>query len=269
MRAGDRLISQYWQRNIEVVIGTRRYTYPEFDIEFKIEFDTTPIPNEGEVILYNLNRDSLNNIVKGAGIIVNAGYGNDIGVVISGVIASVRTTYNGMDRITTIKTLDVPNQHFKKRINYMYKGNPSAEHLIRDILYYAGGVKPNTLQLRSKKNYPRGFHAKGTCIDLVTRIAQDCGSRVSIHNNVVDILEAHKGTEMAYVLGSREGLMSVEPIDEEGNPASHKVTCLLNHALTPYSLIQMRSLTLNGYVMVVKGNHNGSDFTSELEVRRV
>ncbi|NHI48038.1 hypothetical protein FDE94_09175 [Clostridium botulinum] len=268
-RSGDVILSDYWQRKIEVVIGTRRYTSPDFDIEFKISFDTEPIPNEGEIIMYNLNKDSLNNIVRGHSIVVNAGYGEDIGVVISGVIVSVRTKPEGLDKITTIKTLDVPNQMLRKRINYTYKGNPSAEHIIRDVLYYAGGTKPNVLQLRHKKNYPRGYTARGTCLDVINRIVNDCGSRLSIHNNTINILMAHKNTEMAYVIGSREGLLSVEPIDEEDNPATHKVECLLNHALAPYSLVQMRGLTLNGNMMVIKGEHDGSSFTTKLEVRPV
>jgi hypothetical protein len=261
-----RILSNFFMRKIEVYVDTKKFTFPELDITFKTKFDTEPIPNEAECSIFNLSDYSKAFIRKGMGIVINAGYGNDIGTVLDGVITKVDTERNGLDKETKIKCLNVPNQFLQKPIAYTYAPGVSNRHVMLDVLDHAGGIKPNILQISHKFDYARGFAAYGKTIDVLRRLVHEARSRLIIHNSSINIISADKGIETGFLLNSKTGLIDVEVIDKPDNISTHKIKMLLNHAIAPYSLLKVESNKLNGVVMVISGTHDSS-FTTDVEVR--
>lgn len=260
-------MSNFFDRKIEVIISNKKFTYPQLDITFKTNFDSNPIPDEAECSLFNLSNYSKNFINKGTGIVINAGYGNDIGTVLDGVITDVVTVNNSLDKETKIKILNVTNQYLNKTISYTYGKNVSNKHIILDILDHAGGLKPNLLQLGRTFNYSRGFAAYGKTINVLQRAVRDAHSRLIIHNSSISIVSASRGIDIGFLLNSKTGLIEIEKIDKSDSVATHKVKMLLNHAIAPYSLLKIESEQLKGTVLVISGSHDGSSFTTEVEVR--
>ncbi|NEZ48024.1 hypothetical protein FDF74_12670 [Clostridium niameyense] len=258
--------NELFGRKIEVYVGTRKWTSPELDIEFKTEFDTTPIPNEAECSLYNLAPNSREWFSKGRGLILNAGYGNNIGTIFDGVIAGSETKRDGVDIETTVKLIDVKGNYLNNRIGYTYGRGATSEYLIRNVLDCAGGMKPNILNLGRNLTYPRGFAAYGKILDVVKRLVKEADSKLIIHNSSISIMPNRNGIETGFLLNSKTGLISVDKIDKPDNISTHKIKMLLNHAIAPYSLLQIESDQLNGTVLVISGKHDSS-FTTEVEVR--
>lgn len=259
-------MSDLFNRKIEVIIGSKKWTYPELDIEFNTKFDSDSIPDQSECSIFNLSIDSISSISKGQGIIVNAGYGNDIGTIASAVISDVATEQNGLDKETKIKMIDMTKNYLNKKISYNYGPGAKTDYLIKDLLNYAGNLKATVLNPAKIITYPRGFAANGRVIDILTRVVRDSGSKLQINGPSIRITANTKGVESGFLLNSKTGLMNIEKVDKTNSVATHKVQMLLNHSIAPYSLLQVQSTLLNGVVLVIEGEHK-SDFTTEVEVR--
>ncbi|MCY6957901.1 phage protein [Clostridium brassicae] len=259
-------MSKFFDRKIEVIIGNRRWAYPYIDIDFSIKFDSDTIPDEAEVTLYNLSPTSVAQISKGTGIIVNAGYGTDTGTILSGVISDVFTSQNGVDKETKIKALNITQQYLNKTIYKTYHAGVKADYIIASLLALAGNLKANTLQLSNNVTYQRGFVASGKILNNLTRIARDCNSRFLVRGSAINFIPNQQGFQMGFLLSASTGLISVDKIDKSDSVATHKIEMLLNHAIAPYSLLQIKSKDLNGTVLVIEGEHK-SDFTTSVEVR--
>lgn len=259
-------MSDLFDRRIEVIIGNRKWSYPGLDIEFNTKFDSDSIPDESECSIFNLSRDSISSISKGQGIIINAGYGNDIGTIASAVISDVGTSQNGLDKETKIKMIDMTKSYLNKKISYNYGPGAKTDYLIKDLLSYAGNLKATVLTPAKIITYPRGFSANGRIIDILNRVVRDSGSKLQINGPSIRITPSTKGVESGFLLNSKTGLINIEKIDKTNSVSTHKIQMLLNHAIAPYSLLQVESTLLNGVVMVVEGEHK-SDFTTEVEVR--
>ena len=77
----------------------------ELDCEFDIPFDDDTEANEAEIIVYNLSDLTIQNIKKDSPITVTAGYGDDTGIIFSGLISKARSYYSDEDRVTEILSL--------------------------------------------------------------------------------------------------------------------------------------------------------------------
>jgi hypothetical protein len=263
-------MSKLFGRKIETIINNREWSYPGLEISFNIKFDSDSIPDEADISIFNLSDDSIANINSGNNIIVNAGYGNDIGTILDGVIKTANLVRQGVDRELQIKALNVTNQYLNTSLSYTYGNGVTSEHLIRDLLGYIG-IIPNIVNLASPQKYQLGFNANGKILDLIKRVADDADSRVIIRNSSISIVPDYSGDEdVAFILNANTGLLSIEPLDKTDTPAKYKVRMLLNHAVAPYTILQIDSLTFNGMALVVEGNHAGSgsngDFITECEV---
>lgn len=258
--------NELWGRKIEVIIRNKVLTYPELYIEFETNFDTEPIPDLGEVNIYNLSDNTLAEITLGDGIIVNAGYNDDIGSIFHGVISEIETTNEGVDTVTKIKMINVTQQYLNRYINFAYGAGANTKYLIRDMLDYAGGLKPNINNPTNNITYPRGFQATGKIKDVLTRVVEESGSRWLIHGSSISVIPKETGYTQGVYLDAKSGLMSVEKLEKQDGVSTHKIEMMLNHAIAPYSLLEVHAKNLDGVVMVVKGKHK-SDFTTELEVR--
>lgn len=258
-------MSNSFMRNVEVIIGTRKWNNPPLDIDFSVKFDTDSIPDEAEISIFNLNQDSITNIKRGMNITVNAGYGVDVGVILNGVITDVETNITGADKETKIKALNVTNQYINRQIHKVYKAGTVASFIIKDLLGIVG-IKPNQLSLQEDIVYKRGFNATGKIKDVVNTIVRQCKSRLIIRNTAIIITTKDKGIEEGFVLNSKTGLLSIEKIDKSDSVATHKVSMLLNHAINPYTILKIESSKLNGLVLVIQGEHK-ADFTTDVEVR--
>src|SRR5690606_30851762 len=110
-----------FSRKAEIIIGNLSFHSDKFDFEFDVEFsDSDDEKNHAEVLIYNLNRNTVNQIRTGTPLIINAGYQNDVGSVFVGVVYESNTVQNGVDRETTIKAVDGTKQRDRLRVNKTY-----------------------------------------------------------------------------------------------------------------------------------------------------
>lgn len=263
-------MSVLFRRKIETIVNDRIWRYPGLEISFDVKFDSDSVPDEADIIIYNLSDDSIANIKIGHNIIVNAGYGDDIGTILDGVISSADLERQGVDREFKIKALNVTGQYLNISVSKAYCTGSDSEYIIRDLLGTVG-IIPNVVSLASPQSYQFGYTATGKVLDLVKKFADDADSKVVIRNSSISILPDYIGDEdTAFLVSADTGLISIDPIDKTDSPAKYKVKMLLNHAVAPYVILNIDSLTFSGLALVIEGNHSGSgsggDYITECEI---
>ena len=262
--------SLFWNRRIEILSGGREWIFPTLNMTFTINFDSDTIPDETDLSIFNLSDDSIANIKSGQDLVINAGYGTDLGNVFAGVIQYASLEQNGVDRELKIHAINVSDNYLSTTINYTYGAGVTSEHLIRDILGYVG-IIPNVVNLASPQTYQLGFCANGKIIDIVRRIANDADSKVINRNGSLYIVADYSGAEdIEWQANAKNGLVDIKPIDDASTPAKYTIKTLLNHAIQPYVLFNIDSTTFQGTAIAMEGSHVcgglSGDFYTETKI---
>lgn len=258
-------MSDFFLRKSELIIGEESFNSPPFKIDYDINFDTDPEPNEGSIKIYNLSQETISNFKKDSPIILNAGYGEDIGSICNGVITNVfNSIKNGVDGVTEIQFLDVTSQFLTNRISKTFAPIKASE-LLKE-LFQSTGIKPTEIELENDIYYKNGFTALGKRRDIIKKVVEECKSELIINNNSISILKKTSGVESGYLLSAETGLLDVRKIEVKRNGAEYKLEMFLNHGVTCKSILQVESKTLDATVVVVAGKHQNSKTKVEVKV---
>lgn len=106
----DKLFGRVIRVRISSKTGTLSFDYADLEIRFNVIFDDAIKPNINTLEIFNLTKSTIAKIKKNANVTLNAGYVGDVGLIVEGKITSVKTKFEGVDKITTIR--------FKEGIDY-------------------------------------------------------------------------------------------------------------------------------------------------------
>ena len=262
-------MSRQFDRKINLIIGDRRFQFPRYEIEFRANFDTDPEPNDAEITIYNLSEQTLVPMRKNTPVIINAGYGRDVGSVFLGSIEEVKGSWSGVDKLVNITVGDGSDRWLKQTINKAYRPGTSAVAIIRDMLNMFG-LEIGQIQLKENKVYSGGRTISGNLETVLRQIVvKDCKSKLFISNGTIFIRPGEQGKETAFILNSNTGLIETpQTMETEEGVIKYSVYALMNHRITADSLLRIESRTARGLFRVVKGYHtaNYSDFMTYMEV---
>lgn len=258
-------MSILFKRKIEVIAGNRKFTFPELYIGFKVNFDTDSVPDEATIDIYNLNDDSIANFYKGQPIIINAGYGNDIGTIHEGVISNLERLPEGVDAKIEITSYNVTSEYLNTTVNKSYGPGTTASFIIADLASSLG-IRLNILSVRNEVTYERGYYASGKFQDVLNQLVDDTESDLIIKNSSINIIPGWDDYSAGYLVSAETGLLKVDPIHEATSPYKYKIKTILNHGIEPYGFIDLQSMTVSGRMLVGEGTHDSSDFTTEFKV---
>lgn len=277
-------MSRLLNRNVEILCAGRKFTSP-LKITFTINFSSEDIivyddggknvPDQSDVSIFNLNDDSTNLFTSGQGIKLSAGYGDDIGTILDGVIKRSNTSHSGVDTELKLQVINVTGQYYHKQINKTYAPGSTSEFIIRDIL--AGvGIIPDILQLGENQTYQFGFNACGRIVDLLCQLCSDSDSRIITKNASINIVPQFNGAELmakadaVWDVNAKTGLLDIQPIDKTDTPAKYTIKTLLNNSFAPYTVVNVDSTMFTGKALICDGKHesegNEGNFISECEI---
>src|SRR5690606_14280558 len=188
-----------FDRKAEVIVGNLSFHSDKFDFEFDVEFsDDDSEKNHAEVLIYNLSRNTVNQSKTGVTLIINAGYGNDVGSVFVGVVYEASTTQNGVDHETTVKAVDGTNQRDRLRINKTYAAGTRASQVLTDLCRLAG-LPVGVMSLPRDVVYRSGRHITGPLLQRIKSVAQECGARFKIVKGVAYFRGPGEGQEVRFL----------------------------------------------------------------------
>lgn len=249
-------------------MGFPNFTLRSTDLkmEFSIPFDNDTEPNESTITFYNLSRNTINSIKKDDLVSVNAGYRGDVGRILEGRVSHVETDPTGTDKATRIYVLDSDDLHGVKTVNKSYAAGTKASTIVNDLLPMLG-VPVAVADFPKNPVYEEGYTVEGDLKESLSKLAGDCGVSFYINNHKAYFQHIHaiKGREVVEINADTGLIGSPEPF-QDGSVSGYKVQCLLQHRITTASIINLRSKHVNGVFKVIKGEHDGNNFITTMDV---
>ena len=130
--------SGLYHHTVTIKIGDITIDNEELDCEFDIPFDDDTEADEAEIIVYNISDTTIQNIKRDAQISVTAGYGDDTGIIFSGIISKVRSYYSGNDRVTEIYAIDQAVLKERELKSKSYAKGTKASKILQDLISQVG-----------------------------------------------------------------------------------------------------------------------------------
>jgi hypothetical protein len=294
-------MSILFDRIARVIIGVDQADALVFDEKFKITFDvrkdTTSLPNNATISIFNLSdddREKIKNVIhknkelsdKGQSrlpLLLYAGYSKNIGyeLLFSGDMTAVIDTYKGTDVETQISTGDGAIALRDTFINLSFAAGISMTSIVTqlsDILKM--DIDQASNYLTSNIDFANGFSFTGKAKDCMDRIIKSANLTWHIEKNKIVIIPNDKSTtDQIIELDKTSGMIgSPEKVIESGtnviNPGHYdgwNVKSLLRPEINPGRLVKIVSRVANITMAVRtiehKGDTRSGDWFSKIEAR--
>ena len=245
----------------------------DLDLEYRIPFDDDMEANEAEIIIYNLSQNTINQFKKDEKISVETGYGDDTGVVFNGFVSRVKTKREGAEKITTIKCLDDIANRTVESISFA--AGTKASYILKALLDKTG-LPIAVFNIRRDWTYKDEVTVDGDLMQNIKNFSAVCGISTYVNKGQIYSRYIKDGDNINFTVDEEHGMIgSPEEFEEEQTAEDYKETVtgytvkmLLQHRMTTASIINLKSLNVNGTYRVRKGEHifNESEATTEIEV---
>ena len=249
----------------------------ELDVEFTIPFDDNMEPNEAEIIIYNLADETINRLkssmhAANSAITVEAGYTGDTGVIFTGYIRNVRTSYSGADKVTTIKALDDVFYHAMESI--AFAAGTKASYILNKLLEKTD-VPIAVFNPRRDHTYNDSQTVDGNLMENIKRYAEVCGISAYVSRGKIYARHIKEGDNLRFEISSDTGMIGYPaPYTEEINAESfteiingYEVTMLLQHRMCAGAITNLSSKITTGQYRVCSGTHRFSQDEAVTELK--
>lgn len=254
-------------RRVKFQINGKEIKYPELFLEFEINFNTDSDGNVGHIRFFNLSSNTINLLKKDKEFVLKAGYKEDIGLLLPGIISNSNTRWENSEKITEIIIGDNTAAWLNTTVNKTWRAEIKAKNISLDIIDLLPFEK-GEINLVNNVEYPKGKTFSITCKKALEEIAKDTKTKLHVSRSKIYLRPPEQGTREVVQLNKDTGLIaSPQKINKEDSEG-YKVQSLLNYRIEADSILQIESKTINGLYRVSKGAHrlSGNDFVTECEV---
>lgn len=242
----------------------------ELDIEFVVPFDDDMEANEAEIVIYNLSDTTVNRLKKNKSITIEAGTKGDTGVIFKGYIDKPKTSYEGIDRKTTLKCLDKVKTTNLQEVTY--KKNTKASKILKDLLNKTG-TPIAVFKIRRDHTYKDEQKVDGDLLENIKKYAQVCGISVYVNKGKIYARHLKIGDNINLTVQESTGLIGSPTEYEEELTAEdftetikgYEAEMIIQHRITTAAIINLKSKNVNGKYRVRSGSHrfnNGEAITT-------
>lgn len=253
--------SGLYHHTVTIKIGDITIDNEELDCEFDIPFDDDTEADEAEIIVYNISDTTIQNIKRDAQISVTAGYGDDTGIIFSGIISKVRSYYSGNDRVTEIYAIDQAVLKERELKSKSYAKGTKASKILQDLISQVG-IPVAVFAPKRDHTYKDKSTVDGGLMENIRKYAKVCGVSAYICKGQIYARHILDGDGLDFTLSSDTGLLSLSEFEEEQTAEDFKdtvkgyeMTMLLQHRITTASLIHVQSRNVTGVYRVREGSH--------------
>lgn len=256
----------FGRKAIFQILG-KEITYPELYLEFEVNFDTTSEGNVGYVRFYNLSTMTVKLLQKGTPFILKAGYAEDIGFLLPGVVISSSTYVESTSKLTEVIIGDNTDTWLTSMVNQTWragvKASKIAKHIVKNL-----PLKVGEIVLNNDVTYTKGKTFSTTRKKALEEIAKDTDTKLHVSRGKIYLRPETLGSQEVVILNKDTGLISSPQQINYQNEERYKVQSLLNYRIESDTILKIESKTIDGLYRVSKGSHrlNGNDFLTELEV---
>jgi len=245
----------------------------DLDFEFTVPFDDDMEANEAEMIIYNLSQQTVSELKIKSSITIEAGYKEDTGVIFKGFITKITTSYDGTDKIITIKALD---DFTKKTVeNLSFAQNTKASAILKTLIDKTG-IPVAVYKIRSDHTYTSEQTVDGDLMENIKKYAQVCGISVFVNKGQIYARHIKEGDNLNFTVQPDTGLIGYpEPYEEEVTAEDFKetisgynLTMLLQHRMATAGIINLSSKIAKGSFRIRSGEHifNSDECITKIKV---
>lgn len=246
----------------------------ELDLEFTVPFDDDMEANEAEVIIYNLSNTTISRFKKNATITIEAGFKGDTGVIFKGYVSKRTTSYEGVDRKTTLKCLDRVKKRNLKEITY--KKGTKASKILKDLLKKTG-TPIAVFKIRRDHTYKDEQKVDGDLFENIKTYADVCGISVYVSKGKIYARYLKVGDNLNFTVQESTGMINTPTEYEEEITAEdfketvkgYTIQCLLQHRFAAGGIVKLKSKNAkDGKYRIRSGEHifNEGEATSKIKV---
>jgi hypothetical protein len=247
----------------KIVCGNVSISSDDLDIDFDINFDDDLEPNEAEIVIYNLSSNTISQLKYHYSLSITAGFDNDTGVIFVGYIDKVSTTYEGADKITTIRCYDdISNKTLQETT---YASNTKASYILKDLLGKTG-LPIAVFKARRDWTYEDEQKVDGSLYDNIKTYSEVCGVSTYVRGGKIYSRYIKDADDLYFTLSEDTGLIgSPTSFEEEITAEDYKdvvngweCECLLQHRFAAGCSVNLKSLVANGKFRIMSGSHHFS-----------
>jgi hypothetical protein len=237
-------MTRQFGRSINVVVGKEgnAIDVSKLRIKFEITKNIMGAPDTCKLEIFNLSRDSQTKVENEFDtVIVNAGYGGDIGLLFQGEIRNVfRSDGGGGNRITQVFAGDA-DQAYKRSVSNFTLGNDSKiNDVIKRVIEDMTNVELGKIDIEAGNNKILGMTYSGASRDLLNQLGKDYNFNWSIQNGFLNCIDAKKPKSFeAVLINNKTGMVGSPTVTARGA----NVQTLLNWRIEPHGLIKVESET--------------------------
>lgn len=262
-------------------VGQQGRVFTGLRMRFEVHKTADAKPNTLKLSIYNLGDDSRHFIenaakpnAKGAyAVQVEAGYVSDLRVIFQGTLelgsSNKRGRHNhhhqGADWVTEIEAADGGQSHRQTILAKSFGPGTSQTTLVHEVAK-ALGVSIGKITGLKGANVNHGRTLSGPAIRELDHLCKSNGVRWSIQDGVLHVLPYGAASDTsAFVISTPTGMIGSPEKTEKGI----KVVSLLQGAINPARLIDVRARDLSGNYVVEAVTHHGDthdlDWYSDIE----
>lgn len=230
------------------------------DLEFRVPFDDDVEPNEATITIYNLSDNTVKQLKKDAAISITAGYQSDTGVLFSGFISKVKTTYEGADKVTNIYALDDIKDHSIQSISF--KKGAKASYILQTLIKKTG-IPVAVFKVRRDHTYKDSQTVDGDLMQNIKKYAKVCGISVYVSKGKLYARYIKEGDNLNFNVSNETGMIgSPSEYTEEITAQEYTETIngyeaemLLQHRMCAGAIVTLKSKNGSGQYRVCSGQH--------------
>jgi hypothetical protein len=268
-------MTQLFQRQCRVIVGDMEVR--DLRCAFKVKKDSGPKPNTADLVISNLSAATRGRInVKGAPLIIQAGYATNLSTIFSGTVRTVDQIREGANWNTTIRSGDGEHAYQFATVSSSYAPGTPVRAVLSNLLDSLGldvGIA-KTVVAQINGEYVKGFATHGKAVRALDEILGALGYEWSIQDERVQVLKKGEPTrEEAVVIGPTTGLVGSPQMGSGEEVKKHaglvKLKSLLQPRFKPGGKVFVQSDGVNGVFRILNVDHtgdtHGADWFSELE----
>lgn len=248
----------------------------DFDFEFDIPFDDDTVPNEAEIIIYNMSAATLGNFKKGNALSVTAGYGTDTGIILNGIISSVKTVHDGCDKVTTVTVLDNADYEDAEIVEETYAEGTTASAILKALLEKLT-LPVAVFTVGRDHTYDKSTAVKGSITEAIKKYADVCGVSVYVCKQQIYCRPIWDGDNAHFTICEATGLIgSPEPFEESttseeyvDSVTGYEMSMLLQYRMTTAAIADVSSRDYSGRYRVISGSHTYDGLSAVTEIKAI
>lgn len=268
---------QMWDRQIQVTIYTRENTISfsrgaeNQSLFFEVEttLDITNSSNIAKVTIYNLDNNTVKQLVRGAEIEIQAGYGNKLGVVYNGMIEKVEGKKENNHVKYTIICSTYNDEYKETKIDLKVAKNYKASAVINVLISKLDRLKLGKIELGEDIQYKDGKTMHNNLKNILTQIAKDTKSIFYNSNGKLYFQKANVFNRGTFTL-DKEYILDITP-NENGYTVKSVFSSNITEGMKFNANFKddISNIEVSGSFPVVKVKHNltlKNDFYTEFEI---